>query len=252
MKQKKTRGRQLKKRILQLLLLEDIEEAITEIRRWPARQAVNPLFLLLCSMDERIRWNAVTLMGAVVCTLAEQELESARVVMRRCMWNLNDESGGIGWGCPEAMGEIMARNSDLAEQYRCILLSYIQPDGNFLEHEDLQRGALWGVGRLAHARPSLLKGAAPYLYPFMQSDNGILRGLAVWAVGPLSEKNSVPMLKALSDDRFKLKLYREGHIIRCSVGQLSQEALLAHAQYAIAQRNDETKYPAAMRCYQTM
>ena len=56
-------------------------------------------------------------MGALVFSLAEQDMESARVVMRRLMWNLNDESGGIGWGSPEAMGEIMARHSGLAEEY---------------------------------------------------------------------------------------------------------------------------------------
>ena len=46
-------------------------------------------------------------MGVVVAGLAEHDMESARVVMRRLMWNLNDESGGIGWSSPEAMGEIM-------------------------------------------------------------------------------------------------------------------------------------------------
>lgn len=25
-------------------------------------------------------------------------MDSARIVMRRLMWSLNDESGGIGWG----------------------------------------------------------------------------------------------------------------------------------------------------------
>jgi len=53
-------------------------------------------------------------MGRVVSSLAEKDMESARVVMRRLMWNLNEESGGIGWGCPEAMGETMARSAPLA------------------------------------------------------------------------------------------------------------------------------------------
>jgi hypothetical protein len=224
---KKTRGRQLKRKISELLRRDDVEKSIAEICRLPARQVVNPLFQLLCSVDEKIKWNSVTAMGAVVSSLAEQDLESARIVMRRCMWNLNDESGGIGWGCPEAMGEAMARNQKLAEEYWCILLSYIQPDGNFLEHEILQRGALWGVGRLAHTRPKLLECAAPFLYPFIQSDDVNLRGLAVWAIGPLVERKTMSLLKALSNDNSRLKLYREGYIAQYSVGQLAQEALAA-------------------------
>jgi len=227
LKHKKTSGRQLKRKILELLLRDDVEKSIAEICRLPARQVVNPLFLLLCSMDEKIKWNSVTAMGAVVSFLAEQDFESARVVMRRCMWNLNDESGGIGWGCPEAMGEAMARNQKLAEEYWCILLAYIQPGVNFLEHEILQRGALWGVGRLAHTQPKLLECAAPFLYPFIQSDDVNLRGLAVWAIGPLVEQKTMPLLKALTNDNSTLKLYREGYISQYSVAQLVQEALVA-------------------------
>jgi len=58
-------------------------------------------------------------------------MESARVIMRRLMWSLNDESGGIGWGAPEAMGEIMARHEQLTKEYSAILGSYIREDGKF-------------------------------------------------------------------------------------------------------------------------
>jgi len=44
----------------------------------------------------------------VISNLTEKEMESARVIMRRLMWSLNDESGDIGWGAPEAMAEIIA------------------------------------------------------------------------------------------------------------------------------------------------
>jgi hypothetical protein len=101
-------------------------------------------------------------------------MESARVVMRRLMWNLNDESGGIGWGSPEAMGEITAGHGRLADEFAGILISYINPAGNFLEHELLQRGSLWGVGRLAHARPLLARPAVPFLPAFFESPDPYL------------------------------------------------------------------------------
>jgi hypothetical protein len=147
----------------------------------PARKAINPLFSFLCSLDELLKWRAVTAMGEIVDRLANADMESARVIMRRYMWQLNDESGGIGWGCPEAMGEVMARNENLAQEFWCILISYIQPDGNFIEHEVLQRGALWGIGRLAHARPQLLKTSVDYLHPYMQADD--IRICADWQPG---------------------------------------------------------------------
>eukprot|EP00362_Geleiidae_sp_MMETSP1317_P000447 CAMPEP_0201284794 /NCGR_PEP_ID=MMETSP1317-20130820/84991_1 /ASSEMBLY_ACC=CAM_ASM_000770 /TAXON_ID=187299 /ORGANISM="Undescribed Undescribed, Strain Undescribed" /LENGTH=71 /DNA_ID=CAMNT_0047606373 /DNA_START=1077 /DNA_END=1289 /DNA_ORIENTATION=- len=71
-------------------------------------------------------------------------MEEARIVMRRMLWSMNDESGGIGWGVPEAMAEVMTCNKGLAEEYIHMLISYMREDGeelfqdgNFLEHESL-------------------------------------------------------------------------------------------------------------------
>ena len=218
-------SRQLKKKIQKLLLQKNFKSGLAEIGRMPARKAINPLFSFLCSLDELLKWRAVTAMGEVVDRLAGTEMESARVIMRRYIWQLNDESGGIGWGCPEAMGEIMARNENIAGEFWRILISYIRPDGNFLEHEVLQRGVLWGVGRLAHARPQLLKASVDYLHPYMQTDDPHLRGLAAWAAGALRNNNTSALLNQLKDDSAKLSVYHDGQIIRRSVGEIAKKAL---------------------------
>ncbi len=226
MSRHQTSSRQLKKKIQKLLLQENFESGLAEIGCLPARKAINPLFSFLCSLDELLKWRAVTAMGEIVDRLADEDIESARVIMRRYMWHLNDESGGIGWGCPEAMGEIMARNKNLAEEFWCILISYIRPDGNFLEHETLQRGVLWGVGRLAHARPQLLRDSVDYLHPYMQAENPYLRGLAAWASGPVRNKNTESVLNRLKEDHAKLKFFFNGHLKRCSVGELAEKAMV--------------------------
>jgi hypothetical protein len=218
-------GRQLKKKMLPLLQAEDFKKGLDEIRRLPPRKAVGPLFSYLCSLDELVKWRAVTAMGKVISDLAASDLESARVVMRRFIWNLNDESGGIGWGCPESMSEAMACNEKLAAEYRCILISYIQPDGNYLEHEGLQRGVLWGVGRLTHTRPEDMQTAAGFLLPYMKSEDPNLRGLAVWAVSPILNAAAIDSLQQLVRDPAGLVLFRNGKLAQYSVGQLAREAL---------------------------
>jgi len=225
MSRHQTSNRQLKEQIRKLLLQQDIESGLAQIGDMPSRKAINPLFSFLCSLDEVLKWRSVMAMGEIVARLADADMESARVIMRRYIWQLNDESGGIGWGCPEAMGEIMARNENLAEEFGCILVSYIRPDGNFLEHETLQRGALWGVGRLAHARPRLLKDSADYLDPYMQAGDPYLRGLAAWASGALRSKNTEVLLNGLKEDNAKLSVFLDGQLITCSVGDLAEKAL---------------------------
>jgi len=218
-------GRKLKKKILGLLKDNALEKSLEKICGLPPRQAVNPLFSLFYHPDERVKWGAVTAMGAVVARLARQDMESARIVMRRLMWHLNDESGGIGWSAPEAMGEIMARHETLAEEYAAILVSYINPSGNFIEHEILQRGVLWGLGRLAYARPELLSTAAPFLLPFMRSRDAVHRGLAAWVSGALSSGITTPSLQDLAADEARITIFVDRNLVETTVGKLAQEAL---------------------------
>jgi hypothetical protein len=164
-------------------------------------------------------------MGAVVADLAANEMESARVVMRRFIWNLNDESGGIGWGSPEAMGEIMARHSGLAAEYAKIIVSYIQPHGNFIEHELLQRGVLWGLGRLARARPRLVNEAAGFLRPYLESDDPTLRGLAAWTAGAIGDESTAPLLQSLLSDETTVNIFLADRLVACPVSRLAREAL---------------------------
>jgi hypothetical protein len=225
MREPQYRGRQLKKKLREHLQAEPFTDELNAICRLPLKQTVSPLFSFLCSTHERVKWRAVTALGKVVSELAASDLESARIVMRRFIWNLNDESGGIGWGCPESMAETMAQNEILADEYGCILISFIQPEGNYLEHEILQRGVLWGVGRLAHARPQHTRAIGRYLIPYLESNDPNLRGLAARAAGPVGGTATISRLKELTDDSGQLMLYHDGFFEDCTVGELVREAL---------------------------
>lgn len=217
--------RRLKSEVRDILRNADFDTAMDRICRYPYRQVVNPLFGFLYSLDEIVRWRAISAMGAVVPRLADPAMESARVVMRRFLWNLNDESGGIGWGSPEAMGEIMAQCAPLAEEYADLLISYIEPGKNFLEHEDLQKGLLWGLGRLARSRPSRVVRAAAFLRPFLQSEDRVLRGRSLWTAAALPLESTEDLIRKRIDDNDGVTIYWEGRFITYRIGQLAQDAL---------------------------
>jgi hypothetical protein len=180
------RSRLLKKKVKGLLKSLDLDQAIRELRRFPPQKIINPLFSFLHDTDQDIKWAAVKGMGAIVAGMADADIESARVIIRRLMWNLNDESGGIGWGSPEAMGEILANHGGLADEYAHVLLSYAREDGNYLEFPVLQRGLLWGIKRLSEVRPHLVQDAAPYLSLYMQSGDAEVRDLAEQVLSTLN------------------------------------------------------------------
>ena len=219
------RGRLLKQKVLDLLKSEDLDLAIDQLCRLPSRHVINPLFSFLYHRDEQIKWRTVTAMGAIVSKLADEDMESARVIIRRLMWNLNDESGGIGWGSPEAMGEILACHETLAKEYSQILISYAREDGNFQEHQLMQRGVLWGIGRLAQSNPELLIDAVTYLIPYLDSSDATVRGLAVRTMGLLGVDEVRPSLEQLKKDESELKIYIDRRLIKCKVKELAEEAL---------------------------
>ncbi|MEJ2285270.1 MAG: hypothetical protein P8X85_16940, partial [Desulfobacterales bacterium] len=102
---------------------------------------------------------------------------------------------------------------------------YIQPEGNYLEHEILQRGVLWGVGRLAHARPQYTRSIGEFVIPFLKSKDSNLRGLAAWVSGPARAAEAIPRLKELADDPARMLLYHDGSFDHFTVGELAREAL---------------------------
>jgi hypothetical protein len=200
------RSRGLKQEAEALLRADDFEARLPVWRHFPALRIINPLFSFLCSAEELMKWRAVTAMGLVVSQLADADMESARTVMRRLIWSLADESGGIGWGAPEAMGEIMASHQGMANEYSHVLASYLRSDTT-LGSGLLLRGVLWGLARLAQERPHLLTDSAQLVAPFLDSKDATLRGLALWTLALVGAASVSPRARALLDDESELKLY---------------------------------------------
>jgi len=218
-----------KKELQPLLAAHDLPGVLALLQRFSAQQLVSPLIGSLCNHDELSKWLAVSALGPVVAVLAEQELEAGRVVMRRFMWMLNDESGGIGWGVPEAMAEVMACHTGLADEFHQVLVAQMREDGNFLELEMLQRGLLWGIGRLAGVRPELLlrREAPRYLLPYLASEDSEVRGRAAWALGRLEAEVAREALAKLTADPGPVSIYADGVLTVHTVGELTTQALAA-------------------------
>ncbi len=180
----------LKREVLALLERADLPSLKEEIKKFPPRQAINPLIGALCHRNEAVRWKAVAAIGVLVGEIARQDLEKARVIIRRFMWMLNEESGGMAWGVPEAMAESLANHATLAQEYASILISYVWEEGNYLEYPPAQRGVIWGIGRLAQVFPAFVKEykAPEYALPLSTSEDPFVRGFWVWAYGQMGKE----------------------------------------------------------------
>lgn len=250
------RFRSLKASLRTILESPDWQAQAPAIVATHGRQALGPLFSFLLLGGE-MKWRAAVVMGQVASVMASAHMEDARVLMRRFMWHMNEESGNIGWGIPEAMAECLAADRRLATEYHRILISYIRDmdrDSNFCDHAALRRSCYWAVGRLAQAWPDLASGAVEPLVEGLQDEDAICRGNAAWALGAYcmavkaagegyreggkhvveAKATAIPpelwtvaceRLRALQGDATEVEFFEEGAVRHATVGEVAAATL---------------------------
>jgi hypothetical protein len=226
--------RSVKQEILALLQKSDLAEIYRFVESYPPHILINSLFMALCNPLELVRWHAVGVFGRIVPAMADKDPESARIVMRRLLWSLNDESGGIGWGAPEAMAEIMCHSALLRQEYLHMLLSYMREDGeeyfqdgNYLELPMLQRGLLWGIGRICQehkaemVKTQIIADIAAYL---TSADHHVV-GLAIWCLGLLGADTTATSIAGFLGHNGEIRLFLNSSIETVTVAELAAQSL---------------------------
>jgi len=171
-------------------------------------------------------------LGICVAAIARESPEDARVIMRRFMWHMNEESGNLGWGVPESMAESLVQSELLTKEYARILLSYIRDTGresNFVDHAPLRRSCYWAVGRLLQARPELAMYALPFLHAGLQNEDIPCRGMAAWALAqtkvPEEFRSALEGLAGAASSSATVLVFDGDAAHECTVAGLAKLAL---------------------------
>jgi len=120
------------------------KKSYKELLNWAVqnRNPLRPLSSLLFDEDSLIRFRAIEVLGKVAAIEYKKDPERVRRQIGRFLWLMNDESGGICWNAPQAIGEILYNVPDLIPEYGPILTSYF-------DEEPFEVGSRWGVARAA-------------------------------------------------------------------------------------------------------
>ena len=228
------RRKELKQYIITVLREDDLQNIKRKLVPHDTTAVINALISVLCHTEDQVKWHGVFVLAELIDELCETDMESGRTILRRFLWMLNDESGGIGWGIPEAMSETMARNSQLASEYLHMMVSYalddgpeLFQDGNFLELPLLQQGVLWGLCRLAEKYPAELKnkGVSANLPVYLESADSQVRGMACRLCGLLLLDQFIPELKELTGDSGLMSIVSPDGVQTLTVGTVARNVL---------------------------
>ncbi len=215
---KGSRNARRKRQVRELLVKRDLPA----LRQW-AEGEHNPLRTvssLLFDGDLAIRWRAIEGLGVVAEVETHRDLERVRRLMRRILWLMNDESGGICWNGPEAIGEVVANVPALVGEFGKLIPS-------FFKEEPFERGSRWAVARMAAVDPTAFEHAIATLVSSLDDPDPAIRGLSLLALKALGGPVAPETLKALLDDPGTLSIYdfQTGTLEQTTVGALCRESL---------------------------
>jgi HEAT repeat protein len=166
----RARKKEAARRLLEAFDLDGVE-------RWASAEPQAPMLLqsLLFDPEELLCWRAVEALGRVAAARARRDLEPAREMLRRTLWLMNDESGGLLWHGPQVLGAVLAGAPALCDEFAPVLAS-------FLEEDPFRAGSRWALWRIAGVRPQAVAAAAAGLAASLADADPAVRGHAALAL----------------------------------------------------------------------
>lgn len=163
-------------------------------------------------------WRAIEAMGYVAGELSKQRIDIVRDTIRRLLWSMGEESGGIGWSAAEMIGEIVRSNPDQFTDIVPIVWS-------FHEEEMFRAATVWAMGRIASVRPDLVKFILKDIHGMLTDKNPAVRGYAAWVIGILREDGFLGEINKLTSDNSTVNFYQEGELISKTVAEIVKAAM---------------------------
>ena len=210
----------------ELLERGDLEAIATLATR--KRRVLSGLLSWSYDTNPLIVWRAIEAMGLAAERIAVASPGKVREHLRRFLWLLSDESGGVCWHAPEGLAEIVSRLPDEFEEYIPIAVSLIDN----IEKEDLPPflpGTLWAIGRLASLGGAYIDDVLQSVISALVATDSQVRGMAVWCLNQLGRLDILSEHAHLLDDDGAVELYENRQICHTTVKAMASEALGTNA-----------------------
>jgi hypothetical protein len=188
-----------------------------DVTAWARRERnpFRPVASLLFDSNELVRWRAIEALGWIARHEAAKDPERVRRFIRRILWLLNDESGGICWNGPEVIGEVLRNVPPLVSEYGKLL-------PGFFTEEPFEAGSRWAVARVAAVDKTPFLPSADALLRSLDHPDSKIRGFSLIALKTLDHPISKEDQERLKADRSILSIYdfESGQLVRKQIAEL--------------------------------
>ena len=216
-----------KQTIQRALELNDLEEIAALARR--NKRVISALIRMAYDKETLVGWRAIKAVGRVAKAFAKIDHEFLRITVRKLLWSLSDESGGIGWSAPELLGEIVSSDPEgFADIIPLIAEVYD------IEEQTFRPGVVYALARIAEVSPELVANYQKVIIRSLVDKNPLIRIHALDLVGLLwpiacrkklwSKEYQEEVEKAIhsmAKDQGVAWIYKNSAFIDTQVGEMS-------------------------------
>lgn len=208
--------RAIKKKVKEVLLQDDYEGLAALLEEHP--RALSAILSLTYDKETVLTWKAIKSMGPIVWRITEKSYDDGRNIVRRLVWSITEESGGIGWSALEMLGEIVKHCPEKFDDIILIITGYY-------EEEIFRPGVLYALARIAERSPELPGDIGGLLSEALRDRDPYVRAFALLAMKAGVKNGAAELPEAVNESRSdgaEVKLYDNGEMKVQSIGELAE------------------------------
>jgi len=188
-----------------------------------SRKVLSVLVRLAYDKTSLTGWRAIKAIGHVASLYVRNNYDFLRDTIRKLLWSLSDESGGIGWSAPEILGEIVSADpKKLADIVPLIAEVYS------IEEKVFRPGVLYALKRIGETCPESIEPFQEIVLSGLSEQDPLARVYALELLTMLRNKlDSAVLDKArrqvasLGQDRTEVWTYKDDGFVGLEVGEVA-------------------------------
>jgi hypothetical protein len=221
----------LKQSILHALESNDLDAVVSLVK--DNRRALTILVRISYDKETLAAWRAIKAVGRAAKELVKTDYEFLRETVRKLLWSLSDESGGIGWSAPELLGEIVSADPERFSDIIPLIAQVYE-----VEEEVFRPGVVYALARIAEIAPEQVAVYQKIAMMSLADKNPLLKiyGLELverlWQIAirknlwsPEYRRRVMSLIESISQDHGVAWLYKNDGFISYEVGEISEITL---------------------------
>jgi hypothetical protein len=222
---------EIKRTIQRALEQNDLDAVVSLVQQH--RRALSQLVRIAYDKETLAGWRAIKAIGRVAKALVKTDEEFLRMTIRKLLWSLSDESGGIGWAAPEILGEIVSADPEKFSDIIPLIAEVYE-----IEEQVFRPGVVYALMRIAETAPELVLNYQKIIIRSLMDNDPLLRTFAIdlarllWPVALQNEKWSMEYnnkienaIKSAINDTKVVWIYKNNEFIDIEVGLYANNVL---------------------------